>query len=192
MKYKRRSVPTPKYQADVSSLVHEPWYHGDISWEDAEERLEAQDSDCFLVRKSQSQPGEYVLSVSFGRIIKDFGICIRKESQCYEVEGAEKQFSSLEELVAFYKDHYLTVDGMTLTTPCPPPRLKPIPHKQIHQTGKRETCSSPELTLLVLSQTSSIQYKIEVYCAAIGHERVCIFQYHYYNSEVIQVPLNKT
>ena len=159
MKYKRRSVPTPKYQADVSSLVHEPWYHGDISWEDAEERLEAQDSDCFLVRKSQSQPGEYVLSVSFGRIIKDFGICIRKESQCYEVEGAEKQFSSLEELVAFYKDHYLTVDGMMLTTPCPPPRLKPIPHKQIHQTGKKllETCSSPELTLLVLLQASCIR-----------------------------------
>ena len=173
MKYKRRSVPTPKYQADVSSLVHEPWYHGDISWEDAEERLEAQDSDCFLVRKSQSQPGEYVLSVSFGRVIKDFGICIRKESQCYEVEGAEKQFSSLEELIFFYKDHYLTVDGMMLTTPCPPPRLKPIPHKQIHQTGKK----------LVVHQNLLYWYcykhlAYEVYCAAIGHEKVCIFQYH--------------
>ena len=51
---------------DVSIIVEEPWYHGDISWEDAEQRLNAQDSDCFLMRKSQSQPGKYVLSVSYG------------------------------------------------------------------------------------------------------------------------------
>ena len=150
MKYKRRSVPTPKYQADVSCLVQHPWYHGDISWEDAEERLEAQDSDCFLVRKSQSEPGKYVLSVSYGGVVKDFGICIHKEDQCYEVEGAAEPFSSLEELVAFYKDHYLTVDGVMLITPCPRPRLKPTPHKQKHQTGMQPTCISAPLEQLLL------------------------------------------
>ena len=150
MKYKRRSVPTPKYQADVSCLVQHPWYHGDISWEDAEERLEAQDLDCFLVRKSQSEPGKYVLSVSYGGVVKDFGICIHKEDQCYEVEGAAEPFSSLEELVAFYKDHYLTVDGVMLITPCPRPRLKPMPHKQKHQTGMQPTCISAPLEQLLL------------------------------------------
>ena len=111
--------PTPTarrlLRADNGSLVQNPaWYHGDTSWEVAAERLETQDSDCFLLSKSRSQPGKYVLN--------------------------------------------LTVDGMTLTTPL---RLKPTPHKQIHQTGKKlsETCSSPELTLLVLSQASCIQHK---------------------------------
>ena len=40
-------------------------------------------------------------------------------------------FSSIQELVAFYKDHYLTVDGMmTLVTSCPPPKIVPTPCKK--------------------------------------------------------------
>ena len=120
-------VTSPCYRADVSTVVHEPWYHGDISWEVAKERLEAQDSDRFLVRKSQSQPGKYALSVRYGGIVKNF--VIRKDNQRYEVEGTEMQFSSLQELVAFYEEHYLTTDWERLTTPCPPKRLKPRPSR---------------------------------------------------------------
>ena len=123
IKYKRRSVPTPKDQADVSSLVHEPWYHGDISWEDAEERLETQDSDCFLVRKSQSQPGEYVLSVSFGGVIKHYPICV--QNQCCEIEGTETPFKSLDELIVYYKSKYISTQEDVLTTPCIRPTLTP-------------------------------------------------------------------
>ena len=115
--------PTPQAHADVSTYVEEPWYHGDISCDVAEERLTALDSDNFLVRKSQSQPGKYVLSVSYGKAMKHF--MIRKENQRYEVEGAERIFSSLQELVAFYNEHYLTTDWELLTIPCPPQRLKP-------------------------------------------------------------------
>ena len=113
----------PRFAADVSILVEEPWYHGDISWEDAEERLNAQDSDCFLVRKSQSQPGKYVLSVSYGGVVNHFPVC--KEDQHYEVEGTENPFTSLSELVAFYKNHFLSPDEEMLTTHCPRPRLTP-------------------------------------------------------------------
>ena len=116
---------SPYYRADVSTVVHEPWYHGDISWRVAKERLNKQDSDRFLVRKSQSQPGKYALSVRYGGIVKNF--VIRKDNQRYEVEGTEMQFSSLQELVAFYEEHYLTTDWERLTTPCPPKRLKPRP-----------------------------------------------------------------
>ena len=122
--YKDPPAPTtPLAQADVSTYVEEPWYHGDISFDVAEERLTALDSDNFLVRKSQSQPGKYVLSVSYGKAMKHF--MIRKENQCYQVEGAERIFSSLQELVAFYNVHYLTTDWELLSTPCPPQRLKP-------------------------------------------------------------------
>ena len=116
---------TPLFIADVSTYVHEPWYHGDISCDVAEERLEAQDSDCFLVRKSRSQPGNYVLSLSYGKVMKHF--VIRKENRRYEVEGTEKSFGSLQELIAYYKEHYLTTDWERLTTPCPPQRLNPHP-----------------------------------------------------------------
>ena len=121
------ATPTPCSQADVSTVVDEPWYHGDISWRVAEERLNKQDSDCFLVRKSQSQPGKYALSVRYGGIVKNF--VIHKDNQRYEVEGTEMQFSSLQELVAFYEEHYLTTDWERLTTPCPPKRLKPRPSR---------------------------------------------------------------
>ena len=103
------------------SLADVPWYHGSISWHVAKERLTKQDSDCFLVRKSQSQPGKYCLSVMYGGVIKHF--VIRKKDQWYKVEGTEKQFSSLQELVAHYKKHYLSTDWEMLTTPCPSPLL---------------------------------------------------------------------
>ena len=118
-------APSPRIQADVSTVVQELWYHGDISWQLAEERLNKQDSDRFLVRKSQSQPGKYALAVSYGGVLKHF--VIHTENERYEVEGTEMQFSSLQELVAFYEDHYLTTDWERLTTPCPPKRLKPRP-----------------------------------------------------------------
>ena len=122
---RRQPNKTPQSAADVSSYVAEPWYHGNISCDVAEERLNAQDSDHFLVRKSQSQPGKYVLTVRYGKTTKHF--MVREENQCYEVEGSERIFSSLQELIAFYKKHYLTVGWELLTTPCPPQRLKPHP-----------------------------------------------------------------
>ena len=76
--------PTPtarrSARADNDSLVQKPWYHSDISWEKSVERLKAQDSDCFLVKKSQSQPGKYVLCVSYGEDIKPHTICVHAES----------------------------------------------------------------------------------------------------------------
>ena len=121
--------PTPltKFsgQADVSTLVREPWYHGDIPWQVAKERLNKQKSDCFLVRKSQSQPGKYIISVRYGGEVKHH--IVRKENQHYEVEGTKKPFDSISKLVSHYKTHYLSPEGETLSTVCSS-RLKP--HKK--------------------------------------------------------------
>ena len=99
------ATPTPCSQADVSTVVDEPWYHGDISWRVAEERLNKQDSDCFLVRKSQHQEGKLVISVKYGRVIKHHTVLTKYPY--YEVEGTEKRFSSMDELIAYYQDNFL-------------------------------------------------------------------------------------
>ena len=121
--------PTPtirsEARADISDFVEEPWYHGKISWKVAEERLNALGSDCFLVRKSQSEEGKYILSVRFGSEgdIKHHPICVQDER--YEVEGTKKQFSTLKQLIAYYKQRHLSTEWEKLVEPCSPPRLTP-------------------------------------------------------------------
>ena len=89
---------------------------------------------------------EYGLSVSYRGDVRH--CTIRTEDQCSEVEEKKKPFSSIQELVAFYKDHYLTVDGMTLVTPCPPPKMLLTPCKKfVVHTG---TCIKNPLENLML------------------------------------------
>ena len=121
--------PTPtarrSLRADNASLVQRRWYHGDISWQEAKKRLTAQDSDCcYLVRKSQHQPGNYVISVMYGGKVKHHTVLTIKY-QYYEVEGTEKPFSSMDELIAYYQDHFLSTEEELLTIPCPRPTLTP-------------------------------------------------------------------
>lgn len=120
--------PTPRTkfsgQADISTLVREPWYHGDIPWQVAKERLNKQKSDCFLVRKSRSQPGKYVISVKYAGEVKHH--TVREENQHYEVEGTKKQFHSMSVLVSHYKTHCLSPEGAKLLSFCSS-RLEPPP-----------------------------------------------------------------
>ena len=126
--------PTPRTkfsgQADISTLVCEPWYHGDIPWQVAKERLNKQKSGCFLVRKSQSQPGKYVISVKWGEVKHH---TVREENQHYEVEGTKKRFHSMSALVSHYKTHCLSPEGETLLSFCSS-RLKPH-EKHLPPTG---------------------------------------------------------
>ena len=112
----RRSV-----RADNDNLVQNPWYHSGISWKKSEKRLNAQDSDCFLVRKSQHQEGKLVISVKCGGKVKHH--TVREENQRYEVEGTEKKFDSMDELIAYYQNNFLSTEEEVLTTPCPRPTL---------------------------------------------------------------------
>ena len=118
--------PTALYSipADNTILVQEPWYHSTISRKEAERRLtEQEDLDCFLVRKSRRQAGKYIISVSYGGVIKHH--IILEKNQCYEVEGTKKSFSQLSELVAYYKNWFLSTNEEKLVNPCPRPILIP-------------------------------------------------------------------
>ena len=108
-------------QGDVPRHVDNPWYHGNISSWEAEKRLKAENSDCFLVRRSQSKPGNYTLSVKYKGVVRDF--LVHNKRGYYEVDGTEKQLGSLEELVDYYKYHYLSAKGEKLTTPCKNPNV---------------------------------------------------------------------
>ncbi|NWR43307.1 GRAP protein, partial [Regulus satrapa] len=77
------------------------WYAGRISRQRAEERLLQRDHlGAFLVRDSESSPGEFSLSVNYGKHIQHFKV-LRERNGKYFLW--EEKFNSLNELVDFYR-----------------------------------------------------------------------------------------
>ncbi|XP_039416178.1 GRB2-related adapter protein isoform X1 [Corvus cornix cornix] len=78
-----------------------PWYAGRISRQLAEERLLKRNHlGAFLVRDSESTPGEFSLSVSYGKHVQHFKV-LRERNGKYFLW--EEKFNSLNELVDFYR-----------------------------------------------------------------------------------------
>lgn len=78
------------------------WFHPHITGKEAEKLLQAKGYDgSFLVRESQSQPGNYTLSV---RREKDFiHVKIQNNGDYYDVSTGS-EFASLVELVSYYTE----------------------------------------------------------------------------------------
>ncbi|KPP80154.1 GRB2-related adapter protein-like [Scleropages formosus] len=76
------------------------WFAGRISRSVAEERLRTQLRGSFLVRESESAPGEFSISVSYGDHVQHFKV-LRGGGGQYFVW--EEVFSSINQLVEFYK-----------------------------------------------------------------------------------------
>jgi len=77
------------------------WFHGHLSGKEAEKiMLEKGKNGSFLVRESQSKPGDYVLSVRTEDKVTH--VMIRYQDQKYDVGGGER-FDSLSELIEHYK-----------------------------------------------------------------------------------------
>ncbi|XP_021406222.2 GRB2-related adapter protein isoform X2 [Lonchura striata] len=78
-----------------------PWYAGRISRQLAEERLLQRNRlGAFLIRDSESAPGEFSLSVSYGKDVQHFKV-LRERNGKYFLW--EEKFNSLNELVDFYR-----------------------------------------------------------------------------------------
>ncbi|KAJ3614022.1 hypothetical protein NHX12_017599 [Muraenolepis orangiensis] len=79
---------------------------GRVTRQKAEQRLRWQPNGAFLVRESESAPGEFSLSVSYGDMVEHFRV----------LEGAgqygiwEETFCSLNRLVDFYRSHSIAVE----------------------------------------------------------------------------------
>ncbi|XP_017034838.1 tyrosine-protein phosphatase corkscrew isoform X4 [Drosophila kikkawai] len=79
----------------------ERWFHGNLSGKEAEKLiLERGKNGSFLVRESQSKPGDFVLSVRTDDKVTH--VMIRWQDKKYDVGGGES-FGTLSELIEHYK-----------------------------------------------------------------------------------------
>ncbi|NXT89673.1 GRAP protein, partial [Anhinga rufa] len=77
------------------------WYAGRISRHLAEEQLlKRKQLGAFLIRDSESTPGEFSISVNYGRHVQHFKV-LRERNGKYFLW--EEKFNSLNELVDFYR-----------------------------------------------------------------------------------------
>uniref|UniRef100_A0A8C5DHP0 GRB2-related adapter protein-like n=1 Tax=Gouania willdenowi TaxID=441366 RepID=A0A8C5DHP0_GOUWI len=88
------------------SLLPHPWFAGPVSRLEAEQCLHCQDTGVFLVRESESAPGEFSMSVSYGDRVEHFRVLEGGGQYCIWDES----FSSLNQLVDFYRSHSIAVD----------------------------------------------------------------------------------
>ncbi|XP_061395368.1 tyrosine-protein phosphatase corkscrew-like isoform X3 [Musca vetustissima] len=78
-----------------------PWFHGNLSGKEGEKLLlERGKNGSFLVRESQSKPGDFVLSVRTDDKVTH--VMIRWQDNKYDVGGGEP-FNTLSELIEHYK-----------------------------------------------------------------------------------------
>ncbi|CDQ79099.1 tyrosine-protein phosphatase non-receptor type 11 isoform X1 [Salvelinus fontinalis] len=112
LKEKNGDVIELKYPLNCADPTSERWFHGHLSGREAEKLLtEKGKNGSFLVRESQSHPGDFVLSVRTGDDKTDSSdnkpkvthVMIRCQHDLkYDVGGGEK-FDSLTDLVEHYK-----------------------------------------------------------------------------------------
>ncbi|KAM7419580.1 hypothetical protein PAMA_016606 [Pampus argenteus] len=88
------------------SLLPHPWFVGRVTRLEAEQRLRWQDTGVFLVRESESAPGEFSVSVSYGGRVEHFRVLEGGGQYCIWDES----FCSLNRLVDFYRTHSIDVE----------------------------------------------------------------------------------
>ena len=101
LKERTGEVITLKYPLNSTDPTTERWFHGHISSKEAETvMLDKGKNGSFLVRESQSKPGDFVLTVRIDESATH--VKIRYTDGYYDVGGGEK-FSDLKDLVEHYK-----------------------------------------------------------------------------------------
>lgn len=102
LREKNGEVIELRYPLLCADPTTERWFHGHLSGREAERSLlEKGRNGSFLVRESQSKPGDFVLSVRADND-KVTHVMIRCQSGKYDVGGGET-FDSLTDLVDHYK-----------------------------------------------------------------------------------------
>ena len=92
----------------ASSVKIHHWFHGDITRAEAELTLSSEINGSFLVRKSQSKVGEYVLSLYHDRSTQDYRIQKDPLTSQYHI-NPKQSFLNLAELTAH---HSKLADGL--------------------------------------------------------------------------------
>ena len=112
------------YIAKVNSLEKHSWFHGNITRAEAELSLSSGINGSFLIRESESKPGQYSISLRYDGRVFHYRIHMDPQTSQYFVTP-ESKFETLPELVVH---HSKNPDGLTavLHYPAPNPRKPPI------------------------------------------------------------------
>nr|XP_016851773.1 PREDICTED: Abelson tyrosine-protein kinase 2 [Anolis carolinensis] len=109
-------VPS-NYITPVNSLEKHSWYHGPVSRSAAEYLLSSLINGSFLVRESESSPGQLSISLRYEGRVYHYRINTTADGKVYVT--AESRFNTLAELV----HHHSTVaDGLVTTLHYPAPK----------------------------------------------------------------------
>ncbi|XP_028936977.1 tyrosine-protein kinase ABL2 isoform X4 [Ornithorhynchus anatinus] len=109
-------VPS-NYITPVNSLEKHSWYHGPVSRSAAEYLLSSLINGSFLVRESESSPGQLSISLRFEGRVYHYRINTTADGKVYVT--TDSRFSTLAELV----HHHSTVaDGLVTTLHYPAPK----------------------------------------------------------------------
>ncbi|XP_055752666.1 GRB2 related adaptor protein a [Salvelinus fontinalis] len=84
------------------------WFAGRVSRGVAEGRLRPRDRGSFLVRESESAPGEFSMSVSYGDHVQHFKVLQDRSGQYFVWE---ETFFSLNQMVEFYHSNSIAKEG---------------------------------------------------------------------------------
>uniref|UniRef100_A0A0K0FYI6 Tyrosine-protein kinase n=1 Tax=Strongyloides venezuelensis TaxID=75913 RepID=A0A0K0FYI6_STRVS len=99
-------IPT-SYIASLSSLEKFPWYHGKISRNDSEVLLSSGINGSFLVRESESSPGQFSITVRYDTRVYHYRINVDRNNYLYITP--EAKFKTLGELI---QHHSIEADGL--------------------------------------------------------------------------------
>ncbi|XP_051788823.1 protein-tyrosine kinase 6-like [Erpetoichthys calabaricus] len=104
------------YLVRGESLRAQPWFFDKLSRSEAVNMLSFGGSNgVFLMRISEREQGNYVISVKCNNVVKHFKI-LQTENDAFYL-NVKHQFQTLVEIVEFYKNNSL-IDGIRLTEPC--------------------------------------------------------------------------
>nr|XP_023654551.1 protein-tyrosine kinase 6 [Paramormyrops kingsleyae] len=131
------------YLASGQSVEGEPWYFGKLNRFETVKHLQAPENKdgAFMVRLSEKEDVGYVLSVKDNNNVKHFKI--------YEVGGSFhvdniQSFSSLAELVEYYKSHPLaSIQGLKIACA----KIQPQPQDLSHSTVDEFELPKEDFTL---------------------------------------------
>ena len=105
------------YIKPVNSLEKHSWYHGQISRNAAEYLLSSGINGSFLVRESESSPGQLSISLRYDGRVYHYRVSMTTDSKYYV--SSENRFSTIAELV---HHHSVNADGLVTTLHYPAPK----------------------------------------------------------------------
>ena len=117
-------------------------YHDTISVATAEEKLKEKSGPCFLFRYSKTYKC-YQIAIKYENEVEYIKVEIDKDAPSYQLQGSEKIFTSLDELVKYYQNNALSPTIRNIGQPCQENNTLSPTTRNIGQPCQENTTLSP-------------------------------------------------